>query len=81
MLQYHFKPVMSDSESIGHGGKVVHGKLDSFSSERVGNTDWWVIIQASLYIGPNLRCLCDYCRPMDTARVAFVKRSVRSKVC
>ena len=28
---------MSDSESISHGGKVVHGKLDSLSLEQVGN--------------------------------------------
>ena len=40
VLPYHFEPVMSDSESISHGGKVVHGELDSLSPERVGNTDW-----------------------------------------
>ena len=58
VLPHHFELMTSDSESIGHGGKVVHGELDSLSPERVGNTDWLVknmiIIQASLYIGPNV---------------------------
>ena len=40
VLPYHFEPMMSDSESIGHGSKVAHGELDSLSPERVGNTDW-----------------------------------------
>ena len=34
MLLYRFDPVMSDSKSIGHGGKAVHGKLDSLCLER-----------------------------------------------
>ena len=33
VLPYHFEPVTSDSESIGQGGKVVHGELDSLSPE------------------------------------------------
>ena len=40
VLLYLFEPVMSDSESIGHGGKVVHGELDSLSPDRIGNYDW-----------------------------------------
>ena len=33
VLSYRFEPVMSDSKSIGHGSKVVHGELDSLSPE------------------------------------------------
>ena len=40
VLPYCFEPKVSDCESIGQGGKVVHGELDSLSPERVGNTDW-----------------------------------------
>ena len=35
VLLYRFDPVTSDSESIGHGGKAVHGKLDSVSRVRL----------------------------------------------
>ena len=35
-----FEPEAFDSESMGHGGEVVHGNLDSLSPERVGSTDW-----------------------------------------
>ena len=47
VLPYCFEPVTSDSKSIGHGCKVVHGKLDSLSPERAGNTDWYVKIWLS----------------------------------
>ena len=39
VLPYRLEPMTSGSESIGHVGKVGHGKLDSLSPERVGNTD------------------------------------------
>ena len=39
VLPYCFEPEASDSESIGHGGEVVHGELDSLSPEQVGNSD------------------------------------------
>ena len=42
VLPYRFEPMTSDSKSISHGGKVVHGELDSLSPERVENTDWYV---------------------------------------
>ena len=40
VLPYRLEPMTSDSKSIGHGGKVVQGELDSLNSERVGNTNW-----------------------------------------
>lgn len=40
VLPYCFEPELSDSKSIGHGGKVVHGKLDSLNKERLGNNTW-----------------------------------------
>ena len=59
---------------------IVHGELDSLSPERVGNSDWEVknmdIVPASLYIVPNLRCLCGHCRPMDTARESICCKKI-----
>ena len=33
VLPYRFEPEVSDNESIGHGGEVVHSELDSLSPE------------------------------------------------
>ena len=81
VLPYRFEPNASDSESNGHGSEVVHGKLDSLSPERVGNTVWYLkkglsFKQACSYVGLNLKCLCGHCWPMDTAQESICCKEV-----